>query len=61
MKTLKAEQMDGRSYATMEELEQDIGAFLDGYYNLRRLHSSLAIVRRRSSNNSTHPRVRRQR
>jgi len=41
MKTLKAEQMDGRSYATMEELEQDIAAFLDGYYNLRRLHSSL--------------------
>lgn len=41
MKTLKAEQIDGRSYATMEELQQDIAAFLDGYYNLRRLHSSL--------------------
>jgi len=41
LKTLKAEQIDGRSYATMEELQQDIAAFLDGYYNLRRLHSSL--------------------
>src|SRR5271165_6533863 len=41
MKTLKAEQIDGRSYATMEELRQNIAAFLDGYYNLRRLHSSL--------------------
>jgi transposase InsO family protein len=41
MKTLKAEQIDGRSYATMEELRQEIAAFLDGYYNLRRLHSSL--------------------
>jgi putative transposase len=41
MKTLKAEQIDGRSYATMEELQQDIAAFLDDYYNLRRLHSSL--------------------
>jgi putative transposase len=41
MKTLKAEQIDGRSYGTMEELEQEIAAFLDGYYNLRRLHSSL--------------------
>jgi putative transposase len=41
MKTLKAEQIDGRSYTTMEELQQDIAAFLEGYYNLRRLHSSL--------------------
>jgi transposase InsO family protein len=41
MKTLKAEQIDGRRYATLEELHQDIAAFLDGYYNRRRLHSSL--------------------
>ena len=41
MKTLKAEQIDGRRYATLEELQQDIAAFLDGYYNVRRLHSSL--------------------
>jgi putative transposase len=41
MKTLKAEQIDGRRYATLEELQQDIAAFLDGYYNTRRLHSSL--------------------
>ena len=41
MKTLKAEQIDGRRYATLEELQQDIAAFLDGYYNTRRLHSLL--------------------
>ena len=41
MKTLKAEQIDERRYATLEELQQDIAAFLDDYYNLRRLHSSL--------------------
>jgi putative transposase len=41
MKTLKAEQIDDRRYATLEELQHDIAAFLDGYYNLRRLHSSL--------------------
>jgi len=41
MKTLKAEQIDGRRYASLEELRQDIAAFLDDYYNLRRLHSSL--------------------
>ena len=41
MKTLKTEQVDGRRYATLEELQQDIAAFLDGYYNSRRLHSSL--------------------
>jgi transposase InsO family protein len=41
MKTLKAEQIDDRRYRTLEELEQDMAAFLDGYYNRRRLHSSL--------------------
>jgi putative transposase len=41
MKTLKTEQIDDRRYATLEELQQDIAAFLDGYYNVRRLHSSL--------------------
>lgn len=41
IKTLKAEQLDGRSYATLEELQHDIAAFLETYYNTRRLHSSL--------------------
>lgn len=41
MKTLKTEQIDGRSYASLEELQQGIAVFLDDYYNLRRLHSSL--------------------
>jgi putative transposase len=41
MKTLKSEEIDGRSYATLEELEQRIGEFLEVYYNRQRLHSSL--------------------
>jgi putative transposase len=41
MKTLKAEQIDGTRYLTLEDLQRDIGAFLEGYYNTRRLHSSL--------------------
>jgi putative transposase len=41
MKTLKAEQIDGTQYVSLEQLQHDIAAFLDGYYNTRRLHSSL--------------------
>ena len=41
MKTLKAEQIDGTHYLTLEDLQRDMAAFLDGYYNTRRLHSSL--------------------
>ncbi len=41
MKTLKAEQIDGTHYRTLEDLQRDMEAFLDGYYNTRRLHSSL--------------------
>jgi putative transposase len=41
MKTLKSEEIDGRSYATLEELESRMGEFLEVYYNRQRLHSSL--------------------
>jgi putative transposase len=41
MKTLKSEEIDGGSYATLEELEKRIGEFLEVYYNRQRLHSSL--------------------
>lgn len=41
MKTLKAEEIDGRAYGTMEELQREIAIFLEDYYNTRRLHSAL--------------------
>jgi transposase InsO family protein len=40
MKILKAEQIDGRVYATIEEARLDIAAFLE-CYNRQRLHSAL--------------------
>jgi transposase InsO family protein len=41
MRTLKSEQIDCRLYQTMEELENSIGQFIDGFYNRERLHSAL--------------------
>jgi transposase InsO family protein len=41
MKTLKAEEVDGKQYGSLEELESDITVFLDDYYNRCRLHSAL--------------------
>ena len=41
MKTLKAEEVNGKAYASLEELQADLAAFLDEYYNRCRLHSSL--------------------
>lgn len=41
MKTLKTEEVDGKQYRSLEELESDIAVFLDDYYNRCRLHSAL--------------------
>ena len=41
MKTLKTEEVDGKSYANLEEARRRIGAFIDDIYNVDRLHSSL--------------------
>ena len=41
IKTLKAEQIKEVRCRTLEELEANISAFIDGYYNSRRLHSAL--------------------
>jgi transposase InsO family protein len=41
MKTLKAEEVNGKSYRNLEELQDQIQPFLEDYYNRRRLHSSL--------------------
>ena len=41
MKTLKAEEVNGKAYATPEQARRDIGAFIEAVYNTQRLHSAL--------------------
>ena len=41
MKTLKAEEVDGRAYANLEDARRRIGAFIEDVYNADRLHSAL--------------------
>jgi len=41
MKTLKAEEVDGRLYRNLKEARQCIGTFIDEIYNKQRLHSAL--------------------
>jgi putative transposase len=42
MKTLKEEEVDGRSYRNADEARQMIGKFIEEVYNRQRLHSALA-------------------
>lgn len=44
MRTLKREQLDGRVWTNLEELEASIAEFIDGYYNQQRLHSALEYL-----------------
>jgi putative transposase len=41
MKTLKAEEVNGSAYATLDHARRDIGRFIDTVYNTQRLHSAL--------------------
>lgn len=41
MKTLKAEEVNGKAYATLDYARRDIGRFIDTVYNTQRLHSAL--------------------
>jgi putative transposase len=41
MKTLKAEEVDGRLYRNLKEAERCIGTFIEEVYNKQRLHSAL--------------------
>ena len=41
MKTLKAEEVDGRAYANLHDARAHIGAFIEDVYNADRLHSAL--------------------
>ncbi len=42
MKTLKHEEVDGRSYRDLEHAREAIGRFIEDVYNRQRLHSALA-------------------
>jgi hypothetical protein len=42
MKTLKQEEVDGRTYRNADHARQTIGSFIEEVYNRRRLHSALA-------------------
>jgi transposase InsO family protein len=42
MKTLKHEEVDGRSYRDLNQAREAIGAFIEDVYNRQRLHSALA-------------------
>jgi putative transposase len=42
MNTLKREEINCRSYSTMEELSRNLDDFIERYYNSVRLHSALA-------------------
>lgn len=44
LRTLKSEQIDGRVYQTMEELEASLEEFIDRFYNPERLHSALRYL-----------------
>ena len=41
MKTLKQEEVDGRTYRDLAEARDSIGRFIDEVYNRQRLHSAL--------------------
>lgn len=41
MKTLKAEEVNAKTYATLDHAHRDIGAFIEEVYNTQRLHSAL--------------------
>jgi putative transposase len=41
MKTLKAEEVNGKAYKTLDEARRDIGRFIETVYNTERLHSAL--------------------
>ena len=41
MRTLKEEEVNGKTYASIDEARADIGVFLETVYNRGRLHSAL--------------------
>ncbi len=44
MKTLKREEVNANEYRDMDQLRENIAAFIDNYYNRVRLHSALGYA-----------------
>ena len=44
MKTLKAEEVDGRRYRDLDDAKSSIGTFIEEVYNRQRLHSALGYL-----------------
>lgn len=44
MKTLKAEEVNGKAYANLDHARRDIGRFIEDVYNTQRLHSALGYL-----------------
>lgn len=44
MKTLKAEEVDGKAYTNLQDARRQIGTFIDDIYNADRLHSALGYT-----------------
>ena len=42
--TLKTERVHHRLYSTREEARRDLFGYIEGFYNLRRLHSALSYI-----------------
>lgn len=44
MKTLKAEEVNGKKYLDIEDARGRVGAFIDDVYNARRIHSAIGCM-----------------
>jgi transposase InsO family protein len=42
--TIKSELVHDRRYATRDEAKRDLFAYIEGYYNRRRLHSAIGYI-----------------
>jgi transposase InsO family protein len=55
MKTLKQEEVDGRTYTDLAHARADVGTFIEVVYNGKRLHSALAYATPVEFENQTRP------